>query len=268
LRVCWYGGPLWREVGSVVFSFCRALSAQPLSGPSPTGLKSIIYCLYFWDSSNLKGQIPVFISPRNRLAQLYPRGQSQSHVTTEGQSVSQSVSQYILVSSSLWNLWLDIIFCLKIAVLSLWSALSDERSGLSPVSHCQQCLVHYQRLILFTMYMSHFYVYAIYTRPQSAQAQYSMSWQHLRYNSSPGNWTTISLTADKFKPLMFCSRTKSKSKSCYDRRPVSQYVLVSSSRVNLTLTWLSTVLLITYWHWPHKKHCYSVSFTSVCIPTW
>jgi hypothetical protein len=59
----------------------------------------------------------------------------------------RSVSQYVLVSSSLWELWPDIIFCLKFAVLSLWGALTDERSGLSPVSHCQQYLVHWQNLI-------------------------------------------------------------------------------------------------------------------------
>jgi hypothetical protein len=34
---------------------------------------SIVYCLYFWDSPNLEGKVPVFISPRNRVAQLYPR---------------------------------------------------------------------------------------------------------------------------------------------------------------------------------------------------
>jgi hypothetical protein len=33
------------------------------SGPSPMGLMNIFYCFYF----------PVFISPRNRVAQLYPR---------------------------------------------------------------------------------------------------------------------------------------------------------------------------------------------------
>jgi hypothetical protein len=53
------GRPLWREVGSVDLS--------------PTGFMSIFYCIYFWDSPNLEGQIPVFISPRNRVAQLYPR---------------------------------------------------------------------------------------------------------------------------------------------------------------------------------------------------
>jgi hypothetical protein len=50
----------------------------------------------------------------------------------------------VLVSSSLWNLCPDIIFCVKVAVLSLWGALYDERSGLSPVSHCHQCFVHCQ----------------------------------------------------------------------------------------------------------------------------
>jgi hypothetical protein len=67
------GRPLWREVGSVLSSFCRASPAQPFSDLSPTGLMSIVYCLYFWDSPNLEGQVPVFISPRNRVAQLYPR---------------------------------------------------------------------------------------------------------------------------------------------------------------------------------------------------
>jgi hypothetical protein len=39
------------------------------------------------------------------------------------------------VSSSLWNLWPDVILCLKVAVLSLLSALFDERSV--SMSWCQ-----------------------------------------------------------------------------------------------------------------------------------
>jgi hypothetical protein len=60
------GRPLWREVVSVLFSFCRASPAQPFSYLSPTGLMGIFYCLYFWDCPNLEGQVPVFISSRNR----------------------------------------------------------------------------------------------------------------------------------------------------------------------------------------------------------
>jgi hypothetical protein len=67
------GRPLWREVGSVLYSFCRASPAQPFSDLSPTGLMNIVYCLYFWDSPNQHGQVLVFVSPRNRIAQLYPR---------------------------------------------------------------------------------------------------------------------------------------------------------------------------------------------------
>jgi hypothetical protein len=33
---------------------------------------SLVYCLYFWDSPNQEGQVPVFISPNNRVAQLDP----------------------------------------------------------------------------------------------------------------------------------------------------------------------------------------------------
>jgi hypothetical protein len=36
-----------------------------------------------------------------------------------------------------------------------------------------------------------FYVYAIYTRPLSAQAQYSRSCQNLRYNSNLDAWTVV-----------------------------------------------------------------------------
>jgi hypothetical protein len=90
------GRSLWREVESVVFSFCWELPAQSFSGLIQTGLMSIFYCLFFWDSPNLQGQVPVFISPRNKIAQLYhlqkpsqSQSQSQSHIATDGQSVSE-----------------------------------------------------------------------------------------------------------------------------------------------------------------------------------
>jgi hypothetical protein len=51
------------------------------------------------------------------------QSQSQSHIATDGQSVSQQV----LVSRP------DIFYCLTVTVLFLWGALSDERSGSSNV---------------------------------------------------------------------------------------------------------------------------------------
>jgi hypothetical protein len=68
------GRPLWREVGSVVFSCCWASPAQSFSGLSPAGLKTVFYCPNFLDSPNLEGQVPVFISPQN-----------QNYITTDGQ---------------------------------------------------------------------------------------------------------------------------------------------------------------------------------------
>jgi hypothetical protein len=50
------GRPLWREVGSAVFSFCRASSAQPFSDLSLKGHMSTVCCHYYLDSSNLGGQ--------------------------------------------------------------------------------------------------------------------------------------------------------------------------------------------------------------------
>jgi hypothetical protein len=60
---------------------------------------------------------------------------SRSYFTTDSQSVSQSVSQYVLLSSTLVGLvtryyFLSECCCLKFAVLFLWGALSDERTGL------------------------------------------------------------------------------------------------------------------------------------------
>jgi hypothetical protein len=48
------------------------LPEQSLLGRSPAELTALFYCLV-WDFSNPEGQVPVFISPRNRVAQLYPR---------------------------------------------------------------------------------------------------------------------------------------------------------------------------------------------------
>jgi hypothetical protein len=39
---------------------------------SPAGLKTIFYCPNSWDLPNLEGQFPVLMSPRNRVAQIYP----------------------------------------------------------------------------------------------------------------------------------------------------------------------------------------------------
>jgi hypothetical protein len=65
---------------------------------------------------------------------MYLHSQSRSHVRL---TVNQSVSQYVLMSSPLWFSWPDVCYCLTITVVSLWDALSDQRSGLSIYLHSQ-----------------------------------------------------------------------------------------------------------------------------------
>jgi hypothetical protein len=62
------GHPLWREDGSVIYSY----NSLSLSGLSTSELMTTSYC-FVWGSLNLKGQVPVITSPRNRVAQIHPR---------------------------------------------------------------------------------------------------------------------------------------------------------------------------------------------------
>jgi hypothetical protein len=70
--------PLWRENGSVIYCTIVQLYNHTWA-EVPQNSTAISYCL-IWDSPNLEGQVPVFISPRNKVAQLYPPG----HLATLG----------------------------------------------------------------------------------------------------------------------------------------------------------------------------------------
>jgi hypothetical protein len=73
LRVCYFVVPsLTRgRVCNLLYNCFWVLSEQSLFGWSSAELTAIFYCL-IWDSPSLEGQVAVFISPRNRVAQLYP----------------------------------------------------------------------------------------------------------------------------------------------------------------------------------------------------
>jgi hypothetical protein len=90
LRVSWCVAPsLTRgRVCNLLYNCFWSLPEQSLLGRSPTKLKTTFYCL-IWDSPNLEGQVPVFISPRNRAAQFYPRalGSLLSPLTTRRDAV-------------------------------------------------------------------------------------------------------------------------------------------------------------------------------------
>jgi hypothetical protein len=84
-----------------------ALASPVFLGRSPLGLATIFYCL---------------------------QSQSQSHITTDGHSVSKSWCRALI-----WGSWPDIFYCLTFTVLILWVALSDERTGLSFVYAAGPC---------------------------------------------------------------------------------------------------------------------------------
>jgi hypothetical protein len=101
-------------------------------------------------------------------------------LTADGwRSVSQSVSQYVLVSSPLCGHLTRYCFLFKsfgpeFVILSLWGTLYDERASLSLVSHSLViCLFIHLLLSFFLSHIYHIYIHIfytihiIYTRPLS-----------------------------------------------------------------------------------------------------
>jgi hypothetical protein len=86
-------------------------------------------------------------------------------------------------------------------VLFLWDALSDERSGLSPVSHCHQCLVHCLRFnIIYIVHVTCFK----YSASHSKEASENVG-LHLHVTGGAGNVLYVQCTLDL---LQLCQRTR------------------------------------------------------------
>jgi hypothetical protein len=54
------------------------------------------------------------------------KSESESYVTTDGQSASLSWNE-----APIWGLWPNLSYCLTVTSFLMWGALSDERTGLS-----------------------------------------------------------------------------------------------------------------------------------------
>jgi hypothetical protein len=118
---------LWREDGSVAYNCCWHSPAQSFSGPSSVSrdhiLLSHIRDFFFVASYDSQGYGGGF-GPCIHTGVLIIL--SLSYVTTDGQSASMSWNK-----AAIWGLGPDFYYCQTFAVWLMWSALSDERMGLS-----------------------------------------------------------------------------------------------------------------------------------------
>jgi hypothetical protein len=107
---------LWREDGSVAYSWLLALASAVILGSESLGTRDHILLSQIWDFLFGTSYSP-------------PHGffQSLSHIATDGQSVTKSwcpapFGAYDQIFSTVWQLRSSSI---------LWGALSNERAGLS-----------------------------------------------------------------------------------------------------------------------------------------
>jgi hypothetical protein len=118
-------------VCNLLYNCFWALPEQSLLGRSSAELTAIFYCL-IWDSPNLEGQVPVFISPRNRVAQLYPWKPPELELEfVLRPTVSRPVSLGIGPPFGTLDQILSLLFFrLTITSFCFQCVLSDEKTGL------------------------------------------------------------------------------------------------------------------------------------------
>jgi hypothetical protein len=73
LQVCWCGALSLTRGRDCRSQLLLALARAVILGSESSGTHDQILLSQIRDSPNLEGQVPVFISPRNRVAKLYPQ---------------------------------------------------------------------------------------------------------------------------------------------------------------------------------------------------
>jgi hypothetical protein len=125
--------PLWREVRSVSCQSNSKSHYNWLSVSQYVKLSSSLWGL--WPDITFCPKVESFLwsalSDERSGLSLVSRIRSRSHITTDGQSLSQSVCLGLEPTLGLVTRYYFLFEgFLKFAVLSLWGALSDEKSGL------------------------------------------------------------------------------------------------------------------------------------------
>jgi hypothetical protein len=138
LRICRCRAPSLTRGRVSSLKLLLRLPIAVFLGSESSGTHDHISLSLFLSLSNPEGQVPVFISPRKMGNSVMPPGigllqysqsQSQTHITTDSQSVS-----ILGVEPNLGLL--NRFFFSKLLSCLIWGALSDESSGLSFVSLC------------------------------------------------------------------------------------------------------------------------------------
>jgi hypothetical protein len=82
LRVCWCGAPSLTRERICRLQLLLILASAVILGPESSGNRDHILLSQFRGAPNMDGQVPVFIFPRNRVAQLYPQALDSLFVTS------------------------------------------------------------------------------------------------------------------------------------------------------------------------------------------
>jgi hypothetical protein len=125
LQICWCGTPslmrgqvchLQLLLATILGSLTRGgvchlqLLLGTVLGSKSSRTHDHILLFQIWNTSNLEGQIPVFTSPRNRVAQLYPRALGSLFVTSydlQGYSGDMGTRLYVgkMKAKPCYNWW-------------------------------------------------------------------------------------------------------------------------------------------------------------------
>jgi hypothetical protein len=81
LKACGYGPYI---TSSHRLQLLLVLTSAVILRPESSGTHDHILLSQIWDSPNLVGQVPIFISPRNMMVQLYPKALHSLFVTSYG----------------------------------------------------------------------------------------------------------------------------------------------------------------------------------------
>jgi hypothetical protein len=100
------GRPLCREDSSVVYNCCWASPAQSFSGPSPAGLMTVLYYLRFETPITWRIRSLLFMSPRNRVFQLYSQAPDSYFVACYGSQDCGGGIRIRLHAGSLLNVYI------------------------------------------------------------------------------------------------------------------------------------------------------------------